>query len=89
MKKYNHRYNNVTNDNNSNNITNVTNTIEKKIPSPLFTAALDLSVSPTIIYSLLGTANCPICQEKSLCEKVVTWKDCSHTIITIPHFTLE
>ncbi len=87
MKKYNFRYHHVDATTMINDMNKISS--EKKNPSPLFTAALDLSESPTIIYSLVGTANCPICQEKSLYEKVVTWKDCSHTVITIPHFTLE
>ena len=83
MKKYNHRYEKIDIE------TILISKPKTKIPSPLLTSALTLSESPTIVYSLVGTSNCPICQEKSLYEKVVTWKDCSHTVITIPQFTLE
>lgn len=42
----------------------------------------DYETSPIVV------SICPICHKKSSYETVVTWKDCHHKMMSIPHLTI-
>jgi hypothetical protein len=46
------------------------------------------TLSPIIITSKILPSVCMICKQKSVSEYVLTWKECNHSVITIPELKL-